>query len=277
MKQIFKKLLNGEVSPEVGQQQQGQTVLTKERKYPKEVEMIHTAFNTESERLLREAKSVLENNVLDDVVKNKAGLAEQLGFTSIKEVVDKSAHDKVIQDNVRVVQAIQQASLYIPTHKWIPESSVKQICEKWGLVMGGVSMYKGFLPSKNLLEIQDFKNKYYDKLHYASELRFFGDTSVRFFRTEKECREYVNRRKVDPFTHGVVDKLNSTDTLSICAPLKDMEVPRNATIENGYKIREIPDPIVLARRDFEGIEGYYIVTAWGDEASDEMVVNQNNN
>ena len=37
---------------------------------------------------------------------------------------------------------------------------------------------------------------------------------------------------------------------------------------------EIPDPVVLQPVNFKGEKYYLIVTAWGDEASDELVVNE---
>ena len=60
--------------------------------------------------------------------------------------------------------------------------------------------------------------------------------------------------------------------MQICAPLKDMEVKSNQKVK-GYKIMDIPDPVVL--QPVRG--GYLIVCAWGDEASDEIVVNQQMN
>ena len=67
--------------------------------------------------------------------------------------------------------------------------------------------------------------------------------------------------------------LEFSSTLSICAPMKHMNVPSNYKLI-GYKyVKEIEDPVVLCR--VRG--GYLIVTAWGDEASDEIVVNPVNN
>ena len=40
---------------------------------------------------------------------------------------------------------------------------------------------------------------------------------------------------------------------------------------------EIPDPVVLKPVFFKGMKHYLIVTAWGLEASDELVANQNHN
>lgn len=62
-------------------------------------------------------------------------------------------------------------------------------------------------------------------------------------------------------------------SLMICAPIKDMDV-RGMEIEDGYKLKaHIPDPVVLTPCHM----GYFIVTAWGPESSDELVVNQKMN
>ncbi len=41
--------------------------------------------------------------------------------------------------------------------------------------------------------------------------------------------------------------------------------------------REIPDPVVLQPVFFKNKKHYLIVTAWGDEASDDLVKNHNHN
>jgi hypothetical protein len=58
-----------------------------------------------------------------------------------------------------------------------------------------------------------------------------------------------------------------TTPFKICAPIKDMDTSGMRLINN--KLVYIPDPVVL----FPVELGYIIVTAWGDEASDENVVN----
>ena len=68
----------------------------------------------------------------------------------------------------------------------------------------------------------------------------------------------------------------SRTSLKIAAPLKDMK-------KEGYKLKgriftkEIPDPVVLAPIKYENVGLYCIVTAWGDEASDPIVVNETSN
>ena len=59
----------------------------------------------------------------------------------------------------------------------------------------------------------------------------------------------------------------------ICAPLDDMKLKKNERINRYRTIERIPAPVVL--KEVEG--GYLMVTAWGDEASDELVINQKMN
>lgn len=53
-----------------------------------------------------------------------------------------------------------------------------------------------------------------------------------------------------------------------------MEIPTTKHLV-GYKIQNIPAPDPVTLQPVKG--GYLILAAWGDEASDEIVVNQNNN
>lgn len=295
----FKELMGGSRTQELTSNVQNEVLVMVEepkpittkkparKQYPKEVEEIHLAFNTEADKLLTEAQSILQKTTLDEVVKNKATLAQQLGFTRVKEVQAKHEHDEVVSKNKQIMEAVQEASKYIATNKWIPESSVKRICQQWGLLFGTPRMYKGFLPNVNLLEIQDFKNKYYDKFNaYTIRERFsakdswyFTDVRVSLDDIKKQRADWYgfSLREYENYSGEHSIPVNSLDRLNICAPVKDMDVPSSHTVEDGWKVSkvEVPDPIVLARRDFNGVEGYYIVTAWGDEAEDEEVVGYN--
>lgn len=63
--------------------------------------------------------------------------------------------------------------------------------------------------------------------------------------------------------------------LKICAPEKDMDIPSTHTKTGNFIIEKIyvPDPVVL--QPVKG--GFIIVAAWGDEASDDLVINPINN
>lgn len=241
-------------------------------KYPAEVIEIHNKFNNEAEKLLNEAIEASKKIVIDPVIKNKAELASRFGFHQVKEVVETSEAESKKEEHNRILATINQARVYISDYKWIPESSVERICKQYGLVFGKTSQYKGFLPNQNLLEIEQFSNKHESKLYFASGSRWGNE----YFNTLEQAQSYANQE--NRRSHSYYRTSNSLNSLMICAPLKDMNTD-GYTIEKGYKLEKkaVPDPIILARRDFNGVVGYYIVTAWGDEASDPEVINNNLN
>jgi len=62
----------------------------------------------------------------------------------------------------------------------------------------------------------------------------------------------------------------------ICAPKKDMDLKglkKLGLFFQSFTTVTFPDPVVL--QPVKG--GFLIVTAWGDEASDELVINSINN
>lgn len=81
---------------------------------------------------------------------------------------------------------------------------------------------------------------------------------------------------IQGYSHGM-RIINMKCPLEIAAPLKDFNMT-GAEVK-GFKISkiEIPDPIVLKPVIFNNQKHYLIVTAWGLEAADELIVNQNHN
>lgn len=242
--------------------------------YPKEVIEIHNKFNNEAEELLKEAIEMSKEIVVDPAVENKALLAHKFGFSSIKEVEEFNEINYRREVNEITLNAINEAKEYISDYKWIPETSVERICKEYSLVFGGVEDYKGFLPNKNLLEIDEFSKKHEDKLNYCIDISFRSDNSMEFFENKELAEEYALDKNSLMYSYSHYATRNSIDNLKICAPIKDMHI-RDQILVDGYKLeRSVPDPIVLARRDFNGVQGYYIVTAWGNEASDPEVLNK---
>lgn len=88
----------------------------------------------------------------------------------------------------------------------------------------------------------------------------------------REYPKYV--AGIDPYQKEEPKKEYEQPAFKICAPKQDFDT-RGFIVQDGHKL--VYDPIVLQSVSKEGIEGYLIVTAWGDEASDENVVNQKMN
>lgn len=222
------------------------------------VKQIHNEFNTAADRLLEEAKAIIANETVDEGIE----LKKKLGFTQskgINEYNDNKARAASLRNTSNDILYFQTA---YPKYKYITEDSISKICAKYGLVFGESGQYKGDIPTKNLLEIADF-----DMNNIKP-----GDR-----RYENSWGEIVGRLA---FLSSINRKLTDDDyqshpvsSFKICAPIKDMDISGH-TLKDGYKLeRNIPDPVVL----FPVRSGYLIISAWGDEASDEIIVNQKNN
>lgn len=257
--------------------------------YPAIVDEIHNEFFTAGDNILDEAKSLLSQLETQDIAKGKRLAA--LGFGNTREAVAAIETENKLATTKEIAELVIYYKVNYPNNKFITEEQVKAICEKYGLVCGETSAYKGFVPESKLAIIEKFKLKdkeipfmvVYDRydaiIGYASKedigepLSNSDKVFITSTRGEKvgyacgdvNCYEKYKHLEFVSAKKGVV-------SLKICAPLKDMEVKSNQQVV-GYKIQDIPGPVVL--QPVRG--GYLIVCAWGDEASDEIVVNQQMN
>ena len=248
--------------------------------YPAVVEEIHNEFFTAGDRLLQEANEILAAASAASIEKGKRLAA--LGFNNVPEAVNAQKVEKQIEMSKEVAELVRYYQIKYPNNKFITEEQVKAICEKYGLVCGEISMYKGFVPESKLKVIESFKFDITDsEVVYSYGLRFF--TKKELFEDSdafgKSWRYNDNKKVYDKLfsikgvgTEGHIKSKYNNEGFKICAPLKDMEIPKGKEVR-GYKIQDIPDPVVL--QPVNG--GYLIVAAWGDEASDEIVVNQTQN
>lgn len=262
--------------------------------YPAIVDEIHNEFFTAGDNILDEAKSLLSKLETQDIAKGKRLAA--LGFGKTREAVAAIETENKLATTKEIAELVMYYKVNYPNNKFITEEQVKAICEKYGLVCGETSAYKGFVPESKLLEIERFKVKDVDKcigVLYGQKtgvyefIRNVGGGDVNGFWKDEiikgDSATFDNNGAVKKyFSDSVRANFKYYDTLEvrgyrdsglrICAPLKDMEVKSNQKVV-GYKIQDIPDPVVL--QPVRG--GYLIVCAWGDEASDEIVVNQQMN
>jgi len=282
MLNIFKRSIKGEnVTADIK---------VAEKKYPKEVIEIHNHFNGAGEALLAEAQRTL--SFCRERDKEKGKLLNSIGFVNTPQAKEVKELEVREYDAEKTANLVEYYRINYPNNKFITERIVKWICEKYNLVCGDVSLYKGFVPTEKLKQIQSFKVNKNDRgyaeirnretkeliaclsksdladknLDWCRECiddnKEFYTTSCSSFRTKFASYNLNDHLKVYPVGQ----------TLKICAPIKDMDTTGMKL--SGYKLeKHIPDPVVL--QPVNG--GYLIVTAWGDEASDELVVNQKMN
>lgn len=219
------------------------------------IKEIHDSFNSEVDRLLNEAN--IHNAKLDEDkdICARGKRLKDLGFENTKEAVLYKNNSRERYRNDQLIETINYFSMKYPNYKFITERGVNTICEKYNLILGSVCDYIGDVPDKNIDHIEKFKIDDIDK-----------------------C--YLSERGGYPISYKEFKSLNKDDAikspLEIVAPISDFNL-RNKRIKNHELVDIIPDPIVLQPVYHNNKKHYLIVTAWGLEALDELVVNQKMN
>lgn len=252
------------------------------------IEKIHNEFNLAGERLLKEAKEIIEKLQMGNVQKHDA--LKKHGFHAVKEVVETEAALSKKRENEKIAMVLEELNFKFPMYKFITNDMAMTICKKYNLVFGDVSQYTGFVPLKNLQQIDKFfetenelnvayletsnwsgrREFIYKEEHEKNQERHNLMTRFNMSDPMEAQRRY---QQIGLQQHHSSNSYKTKASLKICAPLKDMK-------KDGYKLKgmvfekEIPDPVVLSPIFYNGINLFCIVTAWGDEASDEIVVNQ---
>lgn len=234
------------------------------------IEQIHREFFAASEKIVEDAKGIINN--LPETNSSKAERLRVMGFHQTQEVVKDSEKKQAEQAAQKAMETALYFTHHYPLYRYIDDAAIDRICKKYNLVFGENIRYKGFIPEKNLKEIEAFKIKEEDCFYAHSWTSYITYEKML---SENSYEEFKEQHK--PREHGfslayLGNRIERIETLFICAPLKDMDVTK-AKLE-GNRIIEYPDPIVL-RRVRGG--GYLIITAWGDEASDPEVVNSKMN
>ena len=251
---------------------------------------IHEAFYTEVDKLLKSAKvsHAIETDKQDVIDKSKRLV--NLGFRRTLDIRDAEVEQQRIRNleaenrsKKELIKTINYFSEHYPYYKFITEESVKKLCKKYGLIYGSVSKYIGTVPEENLKQIEDFKINERDsccRLTRTLQGHTMTDIVISFVDMKAHEQQMKNEEKNNHYltldrVRNHVEKL----PLEIVAPVKDFNLD-NSEIKD-FEITEkqvpIPDPIVLQPVFYNNQKHYLIVTAWGDEASDPLVVNEKNN
>lgn len=264
------------------------TVVEPKRSSAEIMAEIHDTFFTEVDRILEEA-SIVHTIEIDQSLVDKAMRLSNLGFHNSADTLKGRSESlgtipvqKKNQDNRAVTEAVEYFSFKYPNYKFITEDSVKKICEKYGLIYGSVEHYIGTVPDKNLKQIEDFKIKEEDEVFLKTE-HFNGtlmDSSLISYskvkkeeKAEKENENYRWATSSSYLRRIRRDKL----PLEIAALPKDFDLKKMRVVDKKIVSLIDEDPVVLKPVMFKDNKYYLVVTAWGAEASDELVVNQNHN
>lgn len=264
------------------------------------IEEIHRSFNSVGDKLLADAQATLAGT--DAVSLQKGARLAAAGFVNTRQVKQTQQQAAKAAEARELQGLILAYALRYPTNKFITRQHVDQIAAKYNLVVGDTSAYTGFVPDKNLREIEAFNSRFqagdkpveqiritaykYDSIRTSenSQARaLFPDGLVslnddRLSLGSSNAVIYpgpLGKRSHELAFIDNYERVNSSAQL-ICAPAADMDLSQLKQ-QNGHWFKttqvHVPDPVVL--QPVKG--GYLIVTAWGDEASDPLVVNHQNN
>lgn len=232
------------------------------------IDQIHAEFNNAGDQLFKQAQEIVEKDNVNKTLDEKANRLKRFGFRQSKDVLLDSQINEPIKQKIREEKAYMDAYHYFqtkyPNYKLITEEKIKELCQKYNLVYGEVTDYRGFVPEKNLQEIEAFfgvikdEDLCYKMKRSSTYAQYHAYPSQEFETWSKQ----VDTSKPCP--------------LQIAAPMHDFDM-RGKKIEN-YQIQDAPipptlDPVVFQSVYYEGEKYELIVTAWGMEASDPIVVN----
>lgn len=236
------------------------------------VQEIHRDFMCAGDQALEEM-----NEIISTADRTKIEDYERLskvGFAKTKKAVEGYFEHTKLQNANALSKRIQDYAQRYPLYKFITDLQVKKLCEKYQLTLGAVGSYILDIPEKNLKEIENFK---LDKKDYISTNR---DHLMNSWDREAVFMYYDGNTHIYKSFDFSSQEKNETGlyraklVLEICAPREHFDMQGKKLVD-GYRLEEIPkDPIVLQPL---GYGGYLIITAWGAEASDEMVVNEKMN
>lgn len=226
-------------------------------------EQIYNDVYSAQELLLQEAKKVLEDSpVYDQKRYDRLKKLASLGFQNAQEVHEfellesKKKHLEELRERIEYYK--RQYSL----HKFIDEKSVIAICKKYALYLTKAHNYIAEIPEKNQNEIVAFKVKRKD-VRTPYEVGGFNmllNNHLGMLRWSAILDKDYNP----------MEEMIDGQDLLIIAP--EEKIDTYGLVKHGHKLM-INDPIVL--QPVQG--GYLIVSSWGLEAGDPLVINPINN
>lgn len=224
-------------------------------------EQIYKDVYSAQELLLAEANSILSKPTgYNEERYSRLQEMHRLGFSNAAEVKEFKEMDNKRKEHEDIKSKIEYYQQTYPLHKFISEEAVKTICKKYNLLLTMTSDYIAEIPEKNQKEIVAFRVKRKDTREPYEVYRgmmFMPMFHYPRFNDQRDYEAYNN------------EKLSGKNLL-IVAP--EHKLKTEGKIKDGH-ILKIKDPIVLQ----PVTKGYLIVSSWGLEAGDELVVNSINN
>jgi len=173
------------------------------------VEEIHAEFDSAEERILAEAREIIEATTPSEKKSKKANMLENLGFSSSEIVVENIEAKEIIGLSSGIANYINELKVKYPIEKFITVKELDRICNKYNLIHAPVSNYERDVPEKNVLEMSNRKEL--DRRDISGELYHYN---MKYFGyVPKEVRSWFENNNTYSFVS------NDSELRDIC-PIK---------------------------------------------------------
>lgn len=249
--------------------------------YPDVVIEIHNSVINDSKSLEIELKKTPEQMKF---LKGKMSKLRMVGMNFTKDS----------KSSVSLIEEYNRLSLMFPGYLIVDEGTEIRLAEKYDLVTAQLGSYQGFIPNKNLNDIDQFL-KIYSKHNCYTELRDrsdwkdkkmkfdlnaylesddFDETTFEELAEEDGMLGYKGVFPVKYFidppfellgTQRAATLVYQKPQMSISAPRKDIIMGPRQYVDANRRVRNLPDPIVYLNCK-HGLR--VVATKWGDESKD---------
>jgi hypothetical protein len=231
------------------------------------VKQIHNEVYSAHQLLLDESNRVISAAFESEDQQEIANQLSNMGFRRAANVGEPL-------EALKLRNRINYYQQNYPLQKFIDAETVKKICEKYGLYICATSDFIAEIPLKNQKDIVGFRIKQKDLptniIYELTDWPYLFNGSPSSEEEEKQYRKDRGeaQKRFDEISDSE-EEVNGTHMKIIAT---ESQIDMRGKKKVGYQIVK-DDPIVLQPVD----GGYLVVTAWGDEASDEMIVNEKMN
>ena len=176
---------------------------------------------------------------------------------------------------------------YYGQYKFILRPQLERVCEKYNLYVRAPEFFMGDIPSENIEDMKRFKilvedipfEKLFNQQNYRGNLKSWFSDKFQDVIENNSFNTYFNEESKIALEN--FHKCRLAGLIKVAA-IKELFNDKafnnsNARIEGVNELNPKHqvdlDPIILC----ETKHGYLIITAWGDEANHELVINPSNN
>ena len=268
---------------------------------------IHNEFDTAQERLLNEAKEII--NGTSKLFSDKAERLERIGFINTETVVKHKKNKDVLIKNKAQAELIEYYKQNYPFQKFITETELDRICDKYKLIYAPISNYIKDVPEKNISEIESCTDlnqkdciettykviKTNNEADFLKLLNHLGKNTPEFTNTEvleiaknngrRGALDWIFDQSTYMVFHDIKEKLKLRFSIEkyetiykqglfIAAPISNFNLEGLKKHKKfGFlqiSVTEIKDPVVF--RYCRG--GIQVLSKWGLEGQDESLTNE---